>query len=120
MTNLKIFESKQIRSVYSEEEEKWYFSIVDIIEVLTESVNPTDYLKKLRKRDAELGHYLGTNCPQVAMTNKSGVKRKTLAGTNQDVLRLIQSIPSRKAEPPFPEVYCSSMVSDLEAITFFK
>ena len=99
MTNLKIFESKQIRSVYSEEEEKWYFSIVDIIEVLTESVNPTDYLKKLRKRDAELGHYLGTNCPQVAMTNKSGVKRKTLAGTNQDVLRLIQSIPSPKAEP---------------------
>lgn len=99
MTNLKIFESKQIRSVYNEEEEKWYFSIVDIVEVLTESVNPTDYLKKLRKRDTELGSFLGTNCPQIAMKNKSGVKRKTLAGTNQDVLRLIQSIPSPKAEP---------------------
>lgn len=99
MTNLKIFESKQIRSVYNEEEDKWYFSIVDIVEVLTESVNPTDYLKKLRKRDAELGRFLGTNCPQIAMNNKSGVKRKTLAGTNQDVLRIIQSIPSPKAEP---------------------
>lgn len=99
MKNLKIFESKQIRSVYNEEEEKWYFSIVDIVEVLTESINPTDYLKKLRKRDIELGSFLGTNCPQIAMENKSGVKRKTLAGTNQDVLRLIQSIPSPKAEP---------------------
>ena len=64
MTNLKIFESKQIRSVYNEEEEKWYFSIVDIVEVLTESINPTDYLKKLRKRDTELGRFLGTNCPR--------------------------------------------------------
>lgn len=99
MTNLKIFESKQIRSVYSEEEEKWYFSVVDVVEVLTESINPTDYLKKLRKRDTELGRFLGTNCPQVVMINKSGVKRKTLEGTNQNLLRLIQSIPSAKAEP---------------------
>ncbi len=99
MTDLKLFESASIRSFYDEENEKWYFSIVDVIEVLTDSINPTDYLKKLRKRDFELGNFLGTNCPQIAMVNKSGVKRKTLAGTNQDLLRLIQSIPSPKAEP---------------------
>jgi hypothetical protein len=99
MSNIKLFESKQVRSQYNEEEDKWYFSIVDIIEVLTESANPTDYLKKLRKRDPELGIHLGTNCPQVAMVNQSGIKRKTLAGTNQDILRLIQSVPSPKAEP---------------------
>lgn len=99
MTDLKLFENASIRSFYNEENEKWYFSIVDVIEILTDSINPTDYLKKLRKRDSELGIFLGTNCPQIAMVNKTGVKRKTLAGTNQDLLRLIQSIPSPKAEP---------------------
>ena len=67
MTNVKLFETASIRSFYDEVIEKWYFSIVDVIEVLTDSINPTDYLKKLRKRDSELGNYLGTNCPQVAM-----------------------------------------------------
>ena len=96
MSNINLFESKDVRSLYNEEEDKWYFFIV---EVLTDSINPTDYFKKLRKRDLELGVYLGTNCPQVAMINQSGIKRKTLAGTNQDILRLIQSVPSPKAEP---------------------
>lgn len=99
MSNIKLFETASIRSFYDELNDKWYFSIVDVVEVLTNSSNPTDYLKKLRKRDTELGSFLGTNCPQIAMVNKSGVKRKTLAGTNQDILRLIQSIPSPKAEP---------------------
>ena len=67
MTNLKLFETASIRSFYDEVNEKWYFSIVDVIEVLTDSINPTDYLKKLRKRDTELGSFLGTNCPQIAM-----------------------------------------------------
>lgn len=99
MSNIKLFETASIRSFYDEQNDKWYFSIVDVVEVLTNSSNSTDYLKKLRKRDTELGSFLGTNCPQIAMVNKSGVKRKTLAGTNQDILRLIQSIPSPKAEP---------------------
>ena len=97
-TAIKLFEQKQIRSYWDAEKEIWYFSIVDIVEALTESVNPTDYLKKLRKRDLELGTYLGTNCPQVDMLS-NGKTRKTLAGTVKDIFRLIQSIPSPKAEP---------------------
>lgn len=98
MSNIKLFESRQIRSHWSESEQKWYFSVVDIIGVLTDSVNPTDYLKKLRKRDSELGFYIGTNCPQVEMTI-NGKKRKTLAANSKQLLRIIQSIPSPKAEP---------------------
>jgi hypothetical protein len=69
--SVKLFESKKIRSHWDESEEKWYFSVVDIVEALTDSVNPTDYLKKLRKRDLELGLYLGTNCPQVLVTGEN-------------------------------------------------
>ncbi len=71
---------------------------MDIVAILTNSVNPTDYLKKLRKRDPDLASYLGTNCPQVEMLT-NGKLRKTLGGTVQDILRLIQAIPSPKAEP---------------------
>lgn len=87
------------RSHWDEAQEKWYFSVVDAVQVLTDSTNPTDYLKKLRKRDAELGSYLGTNCPQVAMPSVSGVMRRTLAADVPTLLRLVQSIPSPKAEP---------------------
>lgn len=97
--SIKLFESKKIRTHWDETEEKWYFSVVDVVEALTESINPTDYLKKLRKRDTELGFYLGTNCPHVEMLTASGKKRKTLSGTAQDIFRLVQSIPSPKAEP---------------------
>lgn len=98
MSNIKLFEQKEIRSYWNEQEEQWYFSLVDIVEALTDSVNATDYLKKLRKRDSALGSYIGTNCPQVEMLS-NGKKRKTLAGTVKDVFRIIQSIPSAKAEP---------------------
>lgn len=93
-----VFENKQIRRYYNDQTEVWFFSLVDIVEALTDSVNPTDYLKKLRKRDAELNAYIGTNCPQVAMLT-NGKNRKTLAGNAQHIFRLIQSIPSPKAEP---------------------
>lgn len=96
---IQLFEEKQVRSVWDDEKEQWYFAIVDVVAALTDSANPTDYLKKMRKRDPDLGIYLGTNCPQVAMRTDSGKKRKTLAGTLQDIFRLIQSIPSPKAEP---------------------
>jgi len=94
-----IFEGKKIRRYYDEKTETWYFSVVDIVQVLTDSVNPTDYLKKLRKRDPELANYLGTNCPQVKMFTETGKKRKTLAGSPEHLFRIIQSIPSKKAEP---------------------
>jgi DNA-damage-inducible protein D len=95
---IKLFEEKVIRSYYNEETEIWYFSLVDIVQALTESANATDYLKKLRKRDAELNSYIGTNCPHVEMLT-NGKKRKTLSGTAEHIFRLIQSIPSPKAEP---------------------
>lgn len=98
-TFIKVFEGKNIRVAWNEEEEKYYFSVVDVVQVLTDSENPTDYLKKLRKRDSELGLYLGTNCPQVAMTTITGKKRLTLAADLEGIFRLIQSIPSKKAEP---------------------
>jgi prophage antirepressor-like protein len=96
--NIILFENRQVRRYYDTKKDIWYFSIVDIVEALTESINPTDYLKKLRKRDFELGAYLGTNCPQIEMLT-NGKKRKILAGNAQDIFRLIQSIPSPKAEP---------------------
>jgi prophage antirepressor-like protein len=97
--SIKLFEDKKIRSAWNEEEEEWFFSVVDVIEVLTDSANPTDYLKKIRKRDALLGEYIGTNCPQVAMPTETGKHRKTLAANTTQLFRIIQSIPSKKAEP---------------------
>lgn len=99
MNNIKLFQEKKIRPMWNEEEQQWYFSVVDVVGVLTDSVNPTDYLKKMRKRDEELATYLGTNCPQVEMLTDTGKKRKTLAANVQALFRIIQSIPSPKAEP---------------------
>lgn len=96
--SIAVFENKQIRRHYDADSEVWYFSLVDIVEALTESTNPTDYLKKIRKRDPELNLYIGTNCPQVTMLT-NGKNRKILAGNAQHIFRLIQSIPSPKAEP---------------------
>lgn len=96
---IKIFQEQKVRTVWDEEKEEWYFSIVDVVGAMTESANPTDYLKKMRKREPELALYIGTNCPQILMTTSSGRKRKTLAGTAEHVFRIIQSIPSKKAEP---------------------
>ena len=92
-----LFQSRSIRRAWHNE--TWFYSLVDIVGALTESANPTDYLKKLRKRDEELRSYLGTNCPQVVMLTETGKKRRTLAGNTQDIFRLIQSVPSKKAEP---------------------
>lgn len=96
---IKLFEGKQVRSAWDNEKEEWYFSVVDVVAVLTDSKNPSDYLKKVRKRDEQLAVYVGTNCPLVEMKSSNGAKRKVLAGNIQDVFRIIQSIPSPKAEP---------------------
>lgn len=99
MNEIKLFQDKRIRTAWNEEEEQWYFSVVDVVGALTDSANPTDYLKKMRKRDCELASYLGTNCPQVAMMTESGKYRQTLAANIKSLFRIIQSIPSPKAEP---------------------
>jgi hypothetical protein len=93
-----VFENSGIRRYFDSDTEVWFFSLVDIVGALTDSANPTDYLKKMRKRDPELNAYIGTNCPQVAMLT-NGKNRKTLAGNVEQVFRLIQAIPSPKAEP---------------------
>lgn len=97
--SIKLFEEKRVRTAWDEHKEKWYFSVVDVVAVLTDSTNPTDYLKKMRKRDPQLGAFVGTNCPQVGMITDSGKKRLTLAADTEAIFRIIQSIPSPKAEP---------------------
>jgi hypothetical protein len=94
---LVIFQNKNIRRTWHNDE--WFYSVVYIVAILSERQNPTHYLKKIRKRDDELQSYLGTNCPRVAMQTSSGKIRKILAGNTKDIFRLIQSIPSKKAEP---------------------
>jgi DNA-damage-inducible protein D len=99
MSQIKLFESKRIRSVWNEEEMKWYFSVQDVIEVLTDTVNAKDYIKKMRKRDLELNSNWGTICPLVEMKAADGKKREIQASNTKGLLRIIQSIPSPKAEP---------------------
>lgn len=98
-SKIQVFEDKKVRSYWDAEAEEWYFSVVDVVETLTDSANPADYLKKMRKREPQLGDYIGTNCPQVAMMTETGKLRKTLAATPEQLFRIIQSIPSPKAEP---------------------
>ena len=98
MSNIKLFQDRKIRSVWDETEQQWYFSVVDVVAALTDSVNPTDYLKKMRKRDESLAAYLGTNCPQVEMMTESGKRRKVLAANIKGSFRILHSIPSSKAE----------------------
>jgi len=99
MSNIKLFEKKQIRSVWHDAEQKWYFSVADVVEVLTETVDAKDYIKKMRKRDPALNANWGTICPPLEMTAADGKRRKVLCANAEGLLRIIQSIPSPKAEP---------------------
>ncbi|NJD22548.1 MAG: Bro-N domain-containing protein [Melioribacter sp.] len=99
MSNIKLFESKKIRSVWNEQEQKWYFSVVDVVEALTDSTDIKQYVKKLRQRDEQLNSNWGTICTPLEMTTSDGKKRKIQAATVEGLLRIIQSIPSPKAEP---------------------
>ena len=100
MSNIKLFETKSVRSQYNEEESKWYFSIIDVIEVLTESSNSRDYWFKMKTRvKTEEGLELSTICRQLKLKAKDGKMRDTDVADTEVLLRIIQSIPSPKAEP---------------------
>lgn len=99
MSNIKLFQDKKIRSVWNEEEQQWYFAIVDVVEVLTDSSDPKQYIKRMRLRDRELNSYWGTICTPVEMEALDGKRRKIQAANIKGVFRIIQSIPSPKAEP---------------------
>ena len=99
MSNIKLFESKKIRSQWDAEQEKWYFSIVDVIAVLTDSPNPNNYWKVLKHRLAKEGNQSVTNCNQLKMESSDGKFYKTDVADTEQLFRLIQSIPSPKAEP---------------------
>lgn len=99
MSTIALFEEKQVRRAWNTAEEKWYFSIDDVVQSLTDSSNVKDYIKKLRKRDSSLDAYWGTNCPLVAMPGVDGKIRPIRAAHAEALLRIIQSIPSPKAEP---------------------
>ena len=98
-TAIKLFEEKQVRSAWNQEEEKWYISIVDVIAVLTESANPRKYWSVLKTRLKTEGSELATNCSQLKMQSADGKFYKTDVADTEQLFRLIQSIPSPKAEP---------------------
>lgn len=98
MSNIKLFESKQIRSQWSESEQKWYFVITDVVQVLTDTTNPSDYIKKMRKRDVQLSEGWGQIVTPLLMDTAGG-KQKLNCANAKGLLRIIQSIPSPKAEP---------------------
>lgn len=99
MSNIKLFQEKEIRSVWNEDEEQWYFSVVDVVEALTDSADPKQYIKKMKKRDPILQSYWGTICTPIEMIALDGKKRKVQSANVKGLLRIIQSIPSPKAEP---------------------
>lgn len=96
---LKLFEERKVRTVWDDEKEKWYFSIVDVVSVLTDSVDATAYWRKLKQRLKEEGNETVTNCHGLKMPALDGKMRVTDVATTEQLFRLIQSIPSPKAEP---------------------
>jgi len=98
-SHIQSFENKKIRSAWDNEQEEWYFSVVDVVSALTDSADPKQYIKKMRSRDPELGSKWGTICTPVEMIAADGKKRKIQAANIEGLFRIIQSIPSPKAEP---------------------
>ena len=100
---IQLFEGKKVRIVWDAEQEKYYFSVTDIVQVLTDSVNPRDYIKKMLRRDPELKSKWGTICPPVEMLAPDGKRRKTQAADLEGIFRIIQAIWNRYQSPvPVP------------------
>jgi hypothetical protein len=99
MSNIKLFESQQIRSVWNEGEQKWYFSVIDVVAALTDSPNPRDYWYRIKQREKISGIELSTICRQFKLEAPDGKLRETDCSHAEGLLRIVQSIPSPKAEP---------------------
>ena len=97
--SIQLFEDRKIRTAWDEEREEWYFSVQDVVAVLSESTDPKQYIKKMRARDPQLSANWGTICTPVQMLAADGKQRKVQAANTEGILRIIQSIPSPKAEP---------------------
>ena len=95
---IQLFQERKVRTVWDDEQEKWYFCVADVVEALTDSVNPTDYIKKMKKRDPELAKGWGQIVTPLSVQTAGGKQRVNCA-TQQGIFRIIQSIPSKKAEP---------------------
>ena len=98
-SSIQLFEDQKIRTAWDSEKEEWYFAIVDVIAVLTDSADPQNYWRVLKKRLKDEGNETITNCNGLKMTAPDGKKRKTDVASTEQLLRIIQSIPSPKAEP---------------------
>ena len=96
---IQLFEDQPIRTAWDEENEEWYFSIVDVVRVLAESKDPAAYWRKLKQRLKREGNQTVTNCHALKMLSKDGKRRLTDIANTEQLLRIIQSIPSKKAEP---------------------
>ncbi len=96
---IKLFHEQRVRTVWDDKEEKWYFSIVDTVSILTDSADPKQYIKKMKSRDEGLKSNWGTICTLLPLTSSDGKKHKEMVADVQGLFRLIQSIPSPKAEP---------------------
>ncbi len=96
---MQLFEDKRIRTAWNEEEQEWYFAIVDVVAVLTDSPNPQTYWRVMKKRMKDEGNETVTNCNALKMTAADGKKRLTDVANTEQLLRIIQSVPSPKAEP---------------------
>ena len=97
--SIQLFEDRKIRTAWDEEKEEWYCSVQDVVAVLSESTDPKQYIKKMRARDPQLSANWGTICTPVQMLAADGKQRKVQAANTEGILRIIQSIPSPKAEP---------------------
>ena len=95
----KLFEDRKIRTVWDDKEEKWYFSIVDVVAVLTDSADPKQYIKRMKSRDEGLKANWGTICTLVPLVSEDSKKHKEMTADTTGIFRIIQSIPSRKADP---------------------